>query len=132
MTNHYMLRANRRAVSGGISKNPNAMSGPTLNTATLTVRPTSKSKVASHRKTFWPSVTAIARSKETSSNSLLNEANTPKTQEATSLLPFLLFLHLLHQIVVFGHDVVTVFHLVVELFHEIIALGDEVGDARIL
>src|ERR1017187_1796880 len=57
-----MLAAKRWAVSAGISRNPKAISGPTLSTAIETVSPISRYNNASHATTFLPNVMAIARS----------------------------------------------------------------------
>ena len=64
-----MLRANKWAVTGGISKNPNVTSGPTLNTAIEIVRPMTRKSIPSHKSTFFLRVMAISRSKDTSMNS---------------------------------------------------------------
>src|ERR1017187_2744689 len=70
MVNWRMVRANKCAVSGGSSRKPNEINGPTLNTAMETVKPINRYVSASQNTTFLRSVTASVRSNDTSINSL--------------------------------------------------------------
>src|SRR3954451_16127815 len=74
-----MLDATTWAVKGGRSKNPTVTRGPTLRTDIDIVKPMRRKREVSQTATFFFSVTAMSRSKETRRNSLLKSHRKKQT-----------------------------------------------------